>query len=127
MTMTAAEHRRYADPQQMRHEAPEIGAMVRRMVRTLVRRASHGELEALEALVELEAQLPTAVSTALAMMQAGTDFTPQSYGELAAYVGTSRQAVRQRASRVRADDDVAAYYSDGASRSLDWRRDELPW
>lgn len=107
---------------QRRHEAPEVGAMVRRMVRGLVRRAAEGDVEALEALTMLERELPTATSCALGMMNSGTGAHGGgwSFGYLADVVGTSRQAVRQRVARVDTDDDVAAWYSDGASAQLDW-------
>lgn len=107
---------------QRRHEAPEVGAMVRRMVRALVRRAAEGDTEALEQLAQLEAELPTATTCAVAMMQAGTDGNAYSFTELANVLGTSRQAARQRAGRALADDAAASYYSDGASSSLTWSR-----
>jgi hypothetical protein len=105
---------------QRRHEAPDVGAMVRRMVRALVRRAAEGDTEALEQLAQLEAELPTAVTCALAMMQAGTRGPAYSFTELATVLGTSRQATRQRAGRALPEDTTAAYYSDGASESLTW-------
>jgi N-acetylglutamate synthase-like GNAT family acetyltransferase len=104
---------------QRRHEAPELGAMIRRMARALVRRATEGDTEALEQLAMLERELPTATSVALATMNQGEH--GYSYTELARVVGTTRQAARQRAVRILVDDDTAAYYSDGASRSLDWQ------
>ena len=108
---------------QNKHEAPEIGAMVRRMVRALVRRAAEGDTEALEQLAQLEAELPTATSCALAMMNAEPRPGPtSSFTELGDVLGTSRQATRQRATRVDADDQVAGYYSDGASESLTWEQ-----
>lgn len=109
--------------QQRRHEAPELGAMIRRMVRSLVRRAAEGDTEALEQLAQLEAELPTATTCAMALMNHAEDQrTYYSYGELANVLGVSRQAVRQRTTRVLVTDDVAAYYSDDASRSVSWRR-----
>lgn len=104
-----------------KHEADDIGAMVRRMIRTLVRRAADGDTMALEQLAQLERELPTATSCALALMNAERPGVPSySFSELAGELGVSRQAARQRAARVRTDDDVASYYSDGASRSLVW-------
>ena len=105
---------------QRRHEAPDMGAMIRRTIRALVRRAAEGDTEALEQLAMLERELPTATSSALAMMNAGTRGPAYSFTELADTLGTSRQAARQRATRIDADDTAAAYYSDGASRSLTW-------
>lgn len=110
-------------PAQRRHEAPEIGSMVRRMVRALVRRAAEGDWEAIEQLAMLEREVPTATSCALGMMNAGSSTSTATYSftELGAVLGTSRQAARQRTQRVLADDEVAAYYSDGASTTLTWR------
>lgn len=73
-------------------EAPEIGAMIRRCVRSLVRRAADGDTFALEELAALERYLPGAVTEAIgAMNRYG-----YSYTELASVLGTSRQAARQR-------------------------------
>lgn len=106
---------------QRRHEAPEVGAMVRRMVRALVRRAAEGDTEALEQLAQLEAELPTATTCAMALMNHNpVQPNAYSFGELAQVLGVSRQAARQRTTRVLTDDDTAAYYSDGASRSMAW-------
>lgn len=105
---------------QRRHEAPELGSMIRRTVRALVRRAAEGDTEALEQLAMLERELPSATSSALAMMNAGTRGPAYSFTELAAVVGTTRQATRQRATRVLPEDSAAAYYSDGASSALSW-------
>lgn len=108
---------------QRRHEAPEVGAMIRRMVRALVRRAAEGDTEALEQLAQLEAELPAATSCALGMMNhAANPRATYSAGELSQVLGVSRQAVRQRIGRVATTDTAAAYYSDGASTRLDWRR-----
>lgn len=111
-------HQHPEQPSQRRHESPELGAMIRRMVRALVRRAAEGDTEALEQLAIVERDVPMAVSVAIARMNVGE--AGYSYTELAGVVGTTRQAARQRAVRITTDDDVAAYYSDGASRSLDW-------
>jgi hypothetical protein len=107
---------------QRRHESPELGATVRRMVRALVRRAAEGDTEALEQLAQLELELPTATSCALALMNARTSTPVYSFTELANVLGTTRQAARQRAVRITTDDQVASYYSDGASESLDWAK-----
>lgn len=79
-------------------EAPEIGAMVRRMIRALVRRAAAGDLEALEVMVGLSADLPGAIRVAGLMMNTGERMAlGQSYSftELAAPLGITRQAARQ--------------------------------
>jgi hypothetical protein len=109
-------------PAQRKHEAPELGSMVRRMVRALVRRAAEGDWEAIEQLAMLEREVPTATSCALGMMNAGSSGNAYSFTELGAVLGTSRQAARQRSQRVLADDEVAAYYSDGASTTMTWKR-----
>lgn len=80
-------------------EAPEIGSMVRRMVRALVRRAAAGDTEALEQLHDLEADLPGAVTVAGKMMHTGERMAGEqsySFTELANVIGTSRQGARQR-------------------------------
>src|SRR5687768_9127243 len=106
-----------------RHESPEVGAMVRRMVRALVRRAGEGDWEALEELARLEDLMPTAMSVAghLAWRgdwegpgtcQASQDHDPRdrrehnghrapdsrgySFTQLGNVLGVSRQAARQR-------------------------------
>lgn len=107
---------------QRRHESPELGAMVRRMVRALVRRAAEGDTEALEQLAQLETELPTATTCAMALMHSVYELPWYSFGELAQVLGVSRQAARQRTTRVLTDDDTAAYYSDGASRSVGWHK-----
>lgn len=88
-----------------RHEAHDVHQAARRMVRGLVRRAAEGDTFALEALVELEAEVPTAVNLAVSLMQSGERMTGNrsdgySFTELGAVMGTSRQAARQRAARV---------------------------
>lgn len=74
------------------YEAPEIGAMIDRMLRALVRRAGEGEQEAIEQLVQLGDRLPAYQARALV---AGREFG-YSLAELATATGTSRQAVSQR-------------------------------
>lgn len=79
-------------------EAVELAAMVRRMLRALVRRAAKGDTTALEALGELEALAPTATTVAMALSHV-THGGYYTYGELAQVTGTSRQAVQQRVGR----------------------------
>ena len=79
---------------QKRHEAPEIGAMIGRMLNALIRRAAEGDWEALEALAEVEALAPAATNAALAAARA--DY---SLAQLAEVMGTTRSAVAQRAAR----------------------------
>lgn len=81
---------------QRKHEAPEIGAMARRVIRSLVRRAAEGDTEALEQLAQLDGIIGHAVSEAMAAMH---DRAGYSHTELAGVLGVSRQAALKRASR----------------------------
>lgn len=81
--------------QQRRHEAPEIGAMVKRMMRALVRRAAEGDIEALEQLHQIATDAPTALTTAGVLMHR-EDGAAYSYTFLGDVLGTTRQAARQR-------------------------------
>lgn len=76
-----------------RHEAPEVGAAAKRMVRALVRRAGEGDTEALEQLRDLDDLTRQAVADALRQMNANG----YSWAQLARVTGTSRQACSQRA------------------------------
>lgn len=83
-----------------RHEAPEVGAAVLRMMNGLVRRAAEGDTEAIEALYVIEAFAPRATGAALALAHHGKTATDgYSLAELAAVTGTSRAAVHQRVAR----------------------------
>ena len=79
---------------QRRHESPDVGDAILRMLRALVTRAAEGDTEALEQLarVEVLSRRAMAVGGRLAHDEAGYSFT-----ELADVLGTSRQAARQRA------------------------------
>lgn len=77
---------------QARHEAPELGAAVARMLNALIRRAAEGDQEALEALAGLEDLTRQATTSALTLAR-----DRYSLNELATVTGTSRQAVSQRA------------------------------
>lgn len=102
---------------QRKHESPEIGAMVRRMVRALVRRAAEGDTEALEELARLEGELPAAITVAGKLMASGERMAldqSYSYTELGDVLGISRQAARQRFSRP--PSAAAAYYYAGAPK-----------
>jgi DNA-directed RNA polymerase specialized sigma24 family protein len=68
--------------------------MARRVIRSLVRRAAEGDTEALEQLADLDRVVSAAVAEALALMHGEAGY---SYGELAAVLGVSRQAVLKRA------------------------------
>lgn len=81
--------------EQQRHESPEIGAMIGRMLNALIRRAAAGDQEALEALAEVEYLAPAAMSAGLAISR-----DHYSLAELASVVGVTRSAVAQRTARV---------------------------
>ena len=74
------------------YEAPDVGAMVSRMFRALVKRAAEGDLEAVQVLAALSGDLQAATNNAAA---AAHDFG-YSYTELGNALGISRQAARQR-------------------------------
>lgn len=87
---------------QRKHESPEVGAMVRRMMRALVRRAAEGDTEALEELARLERELPGAITVAGWLMATGERMPGDqhySFTELGDVLGISRQAARQRFSK----------------------------
>lgn len=77
-----------------RHEAPEIGAMIGRMLNALIRRAAEGDWEALEALSEIEHLAPAATNAALHAAR-----EEYSLAQLAGVLGVSRAAIAQRAAR----------------------------
>lgn len=83
--------------EQQRHEAPEIGGMVRRMMRALVRRAAEGDTEALEQLASLTDESRYAQTAAIILMQSGERMAGDGYsfGHLAGVLGVTRQATRQ--------------------------------
>lgn len=74
-----------------RHESPELGAMIGRMMNALIRRAADGDWEALEALAATERLAPAAMTAGLVAAR-----EHYSNGVLGAVVHTSRQAVSQR-------------------------------
>jgi hypothetical protein len=79
-------------------EAPEIGAMSRRVFRSLVRRAGDGDVEALRELVALQSDLRNAITDAGRAMHDEAGFT---YTYLAAETGVTRQAALKRYGPVR--------------------------
>lgn len=85
--------------EQRRHESPELGAAVQRMMRALVTRAAEGDWEALEqlAIIEQLAPMATGLGAHLAHERMGYSFT-----QLADQLGVTRQAMRQRAARTKA-------------------------
>jgi hypothetical protein len=79
--------------QQRKHEAPQIGAMVERMFKALVRRAGEGEEQALEVLSRLERVAANAVRDGGRAAHFEADYSWTQIGE---FLGVSRQAARQR-------------------------------
>lgn len=79
-----------------RHEAPEVGAAILRMMNGLIRRAAEGDTEAIEALYVIEGMAPHATNAALSLARSEADY---SLAELAAVTTTSRAAVQQRVNR----------------------------
>lgn len=78
---------------QRRHESPELGDAIVRMLRGLVTRAADGDTEAIEQLARIEQLAPAATALGGRMAHSwGYSFT-----ELGAVLGVSRQAARQRA------------------------------
>lgn len=77
---------------QRRHEAPDLGDAIVRLLRGLVTRASEGDTEAIEQLRRIEQVAPAALKlgATLAHDQAGYSFT-----DLGGVMGVSRQAARQ--------------------------------
>lgn len=74
------------------YEAPQIGAMMERMFRALVRRAEAGDTEALEQILRLQdVAADSARSAGRGLVAFG-----YSYGELARWTGVSRQAAAKR-------------------------------
>lgn len=95
---------------QQRHEAPELGDAVLRMLRALVARAADGDTEALEQLARVEQVAPSATTLALKLAHKQQ---PYSFTLLASVLGVTRQAARQRVERV---------HGFPAARFLDWHR-----
>lgn len=78
-----------------RHEAPQIGAMAGRVLRSLARRAGEGDVEGLEELVRLQAVLDQAITEAAQ----GLHDRGQSWTYIGEALGVSRQAARQLVQR----------------------------
>jgi len=81
---------------QRRHEAGDLQGMVRRTLRALVRRAAEGDTWSLEVLTGLEAEVSEAVAAGL---RRAHDEAGYSWAQLAAELGTTRQAAHLRATR----------------------------
>lgn len=82
---------------QPKHEAGDVAGMARRGMKALVRRAGAGDIEALRELVQLQAPLQDAITAAGRALHDGE--YAYSYTLLAAELGVSRQAARQRFTR----------------------------
>jgi DNA-directed RNA polymerase specialized sigma24 family protein len=74
------------------YEAPEMGAFALRTLKALARRAGEGDLEALTALREIGAALPTITTDAMV----GAREFGYSLSEIADEMKVSRQAVSTR-------------------------------
>lgn len=79
---------------QRRHEAPDVGDAIVRMLRGLVTRAAEGDTEAVEQLRRVERQAARAMSVGGRLAH---DLAGYSYTELGTVLGISRQGARQRA------------------------------
>ena len=75
-------------------EAPELGAAAVRMMRALARRAANGELEALEQLDALQAQLQTQLGEAVAGYREGP--AQASWTDIGRILSMTRQNAQQR-------------------------------
>lgn len=75
-------------------EAPELQAAVVRMIRALARRAGDGELEALEALAQLEVTLQVQLGHAVAGYRSGP--AEASWAEVGRILGMTRQSAHER-------------------------------
>jgi len=79
-----------------RHESPELGDAILRLLRALVTRASEGDTEAIEQLRRIELLAPAALVKAARHAHERAGY---SYTELADVLGVSRQAAHQRVDR----------------------------
>ena len=75
-----------------KHEAPAIGGMARRVLRSLARRAGEGDVEALQVLLALQGDLQEAITEA----GQGLHARGFSFGYIAAETGVTRQAAAKR-------------------------------
>lgn len=81
------------DVARRRHEATDVGAMARRVLRALAVRAAEGEVEAVEELVALQAVLSDALDAGVRGLKANHDY---SWAFVANLTGTTRQGAFQR-------------------------------
>lgn len=80
-------------PVQRRHESPDVGDAIVRMLRGLVTRAAEGDTEAIEQLRRIERQAPRAMALGARLAH---DCAGYSFTELARAMRVSRQGARQR-------------------------------
>lgn len=78
---------------QRRHEAPDLGDAIVRMLRGLLVRAAEGDTEAVEQLQRIAGLAPAALQLGVEDAHAGG----YSWTELGGVLGTSRQAAQQLA------------------------------
>lgn len=74
---------------QIRHESPDVGDAIVRMMRGLVARAADGDTEAIEQLARINELSSDALSIGVAL-------TPYTLGELVPVMGVTRARVQQR-------------------------------
>jgi len=75
-------------------EPPELSGMVGRVLRSLVRRAEAGDIDALAELVAVQRALDAALGDAARGLVVGPG--RYSWGEVGRWLGVTRQAARQR-------------------------------
>lgn len=75
-----------------RHEAPEVGKAAARFMRALAKRAANGEAEAIEWLIQLQAELDNATRDAVQNYRE----LGFSWADVGRLTGTSRQAAQMR-------------------------------
>lgn len=78
-------------------EAPELSGMVGRVLRSMVRRAEAGDIDALEQLVVIRQAADLAIADAAYGLVRGPG--QYSWGEVGRWLGMTRQAARQRWAR----------------------------
>jgi len=85
-------------------ETAEFAAFARRIVKAYGRRVGDGDVEALPELLALSAEIDAAIAKSVSGLRAAG----YSWGEIAARLGTTRQAAQQRFGRASGPADVSA-------------------
>jgi hypothetical protein len=75
-------------------ETPEYAAFARRVLRACAARVAEGDVEGLACLVALRSELETAIASAVAGLR--SERWAYSWAQVAAVLGTTRQAAQQR-------------------------------